>query len=685
MEDAPRPERQSLITSTDTEEARKSQDAQINTVAPSLKQSSPSWFKRVGLAIPLLCIPIAYIILIGLMAYLNGRTQSNFGDTVVEVISVASTLWPIAFAAVMGPLLKTLALLGAEKGSTMISLEFLLTSQTTASALKNLLMLRWFRSWTVAVVAMWFLSPLGGQAALRSVNLRATVVTTDIPAMYYLGNNRTRIWSHYRAGAGVFTSGTDTSSKIAGLRTVASASFINSGTSVIHSNGSSPNFDRGVEALGGKWQASRLGHQDAWRNVKIPFLEHLPAYNDADPTAWISVPKDEVVPYASLVGLPVRGGSFDRAGNSTLNMSFHYLTLSCGNEFNGTNMLYNGSTDLFYHDTTKPWELKRQYEYQEAEINMGYPNIWLDLVNDPKLLHLHQQFPDWKEYKPQDEPQAKLQLISGGCVKLDKSSNAKSLPVRLCDIGTSYIDMEVGCSRSTTVADFVCQVNRARRALSFPEGSNLTAMSSMFLSRGVLNELPFLGASRHVAEYGMLDTWLRDPPNALEELGCFSKLQTDIWEQRLSTALNTVTMAALNTTVITGGDGVSLENRDDLWQNTTATWKEFDKSIYTLSVAWYCVTVISTITLFICAVANIVLRQIIKAPDFLDSVAGLTRDSPFIKVPQEGSGMSGSDRLETMRDVKVRICDVYPERAVGRIALTTALDSPKLDWKRTYV
>ena len=200
-------------------------------------------------------------------------------------------------------------------------------------------MLRWFRSWTVAVVAMWFLSPLGGQAALRSINLRATVVATDIPAFYYLGNNRTRIWSHYRAGAGVFTSGPDTSSKIAGLRTVASAAFINPGTSVVHSKGSSPNFDRGVEALGGKWQASHLGHQDAWRNVKIPFIEYLPGYNDANPTAWISVPKDTVVPYASLVGLPVRGGSFDRAGNSTFNTSFHYLTLSCGNEFNGTNAL----------------------------------------------------------------------------------------------------------------------------------------------------------------------------------------------------------------------------------------------------------------------------------------------------------------------------------------------------------
>jgi hypothetical protein len=46
--------------------------------------------------------------------------------------------------------------------------------------------------------------------------------------------------------------------------------------------------------------------------------------------------------------------------------------------------------------------------------------------------------------------------------------------------------------------------------------------------------------------------------------------------------------------------------------------------------------------------------------------------------------MSGSDRLKGMKDVKVRICDVYPEQEIGRIALTTELGSPELRWKRAY-
>lgn len=56
------------------------------------------------------------IVLLAMMVSLHGKKQSSFGDTVLEVLSVASTLWPILFAAVLGPLLKSIALFRAERG-----------------------------------------------------------------------------------------------------------------------------------------------------------------------------------------------------------------------------------------------------------------------------------------------------------------------------------------------------------------------------------------------------------------------------------------------------------------------------------------------------------------------------------------------------------------------------------------
>lgn len=56
------------------------------------------------------------IVLLAMMVSLHGKKQSSFGDTVLEVLSVASSLWPILFAAVLGPLLKSIALFRAERG-----------------------------------------------------------------------------------------------------------------------------------------------------------------------------------------------------------------------------------------------------------------------------------------------------------------------------------------------------------------------------------------------------------------------------------------------------------------------------------------------------------------------------------------------------------------------------------------
>ncbi|KAL5610174.1 hypothetical protein FOVSG1_004855 [Fusarium oxysporum f. sp. vasinfectum] len=138
------------------------------------------------------------------MGYLHEEKQSPFRDTILDVLSVVSTLQPILFAAVLGPLPKTMALFRAERGSTLGSLEFLLTSQTTASALKNILTMGWIGNWAIGVIAVWSPSPLGGQAALRSLRLQQNPTFTEIPATYYPGKNRSKIYEYYRIGADVF-------------------------------------------------------------------------------------------------------------------------------------------------------------------------------------------------------------------------------------------------------------------------------------------------------------------------------------------------------------------------------------------------------------------------------------------------------------------------------------------------
>ncbi|SPJ71933.1 uncharacterized protein FTOL_01661 [Fusarium torulosum] len=209
------------------------------------------------------------------------------------------------------------------------------------------------------------------------------------------------------------------------------------------------------------------------------------------------------------------------------------------------------------------------------------------------------------------------------------------------------------------------------------------------MAEGILDSLPFMGASHHVSE-ASLEKYLRNPPTAFRHhydhianrTGCNFFPPTDIFERRLATALNTGIMASHRSTDLTGGDDVPInELLGGIWEKTNANWTEYSVRTYKLSTPWYGATVFSAVMLLICTVANVDVRQRIKALDFLDRVADPTRDSPFVHASQDGSAMSGSDRSKGMKDVKVRICDVYPEQDIGRIPLTTELGSPELRYE----
>lgn len=78
--------------------------------------------------------------------------------------------------------------------------------------------------------------------------------------------------------------------------------------------------------------------------------------------------------------------------------------------------------------------------------------------------------------------------------------------------------------------------------------------------------------------------------------------------------------------------------------------------------------------LFVCAIASLVLRLFITAPDILGFVSSLTRDNPYfsdgsLPVLQGGSIMSGPDRARAMRHIRVQIIDVRPEAEVGHVTL----------------
>lgn len=66
---------------------------------------------------------ITAVIVLAIFIYrLDGQLEKpghDAGDTVIQAMKVASTLWPILFAAVVGSMIKAITLFHAEKGTKL--------------------------------------------------------------------------------------------------------------------------------------------------------------------------------------------------------------------------------------------------------------------------------------------------------------------------------------------------------------------------------------------------------------------------------------------------------------------------------------------------------------------------------------------------------------------------------------
>ncbi|KAJ4139776.1 hypothetical protein NW768_001120 [Fusarium equiseti] len=309
------------------------QDTPVSRGWPSnprtLKESSLLTWQKLLLSSSLVLIPAPFMVLAVYMISLDQQPESQLGSCVLEAASIAATLWPIAFAAVLGTALRSVALYTCERGTTLGTLEILMGSLTMTSTLKLLVWVHLVSFWSPLLILAWTLSPLGGQSVLRAVTINTEVIQHDFPIVSYPSTN--------------WTAGFDWLPVLYappfGLRTIFGAAFSSSSTRLMHANGSSPKFGDTLKQVGGPDEARRIMQQDTWGNARIPFLHMLDGYDSTDPHAWVDVPNDAVPPYESLIGVPIRGIPPTREGNATMLIQSSYISLSCDPLINGTSWL----------------------------------------------------------------------------------------------------------------------------------------------------------------------------------------------------------------------------------------------------------------------------------------------------------------------------------------------------------
>lgn len=561
-------------------------------------------------------------------------------------------------------------------------LEAVFASQTLVSTLRGCLSFRIFSLWTLAIAAIWTLSPAGGQGISRAVELQENRTTSTISIQSFPINNLSYSGETFNSGA---SGGASLYNQWSGLSVAAS---LGPDIRLMHSNGSSDNFSQAVQQAGGDALAIQSTRSDLWRNVRVPILQLLPGYEQSQPFEWVNVSSDTIPPYESLIGLPIQGMTPSIEGNGTTIISSYYQNLSVSPPANSENSVWtNKPLKCGQWENETKWILDnptglRLSTFVEGFLDPGngtspgFPNIFLDIFNDTM-----RQKPSATDQFA--EPNRKQVLVFGN------DRRGKNGSITLCEITTSYVDSQIACTRPSNDGELSCAVEAVRHTKGLPVSGNLTAFDIGQASR-ILIQIPYILANLHPSSIapGILESFLKDPPSAFDtkydpDQWDYRNLPLDVFSARLSMLINTFLRASLDMPSLVGMNSTALVN-EAYWMNTNANWTEFTPDIYDVKKPWFTLYIASTLVMTLCALANIVLRAMTRAPDFLGSVSALTRDTPFIDAPAGGSFMDGTERARLLKDKWVRIQDVKPDEDVGRIAFSDAKGPGRLRTDRQY-
>lgn len=187
------------------------------------------------------------------------------------------------------------------------------------NAVKTAYVLRYFDLIALLLLVLWSLSPLGGQASVRALNLEITVVTDTVEVSYQTSNTSLVIVQTGASSGDGFTSEQDLITSVYG------AALFSSDSGLQYSNGSSDGFEALFQHLGGADSVLKSSSQDIWGNIRIPVLQLLPGYDPNNTSQWVSVPhREQIISYESLIGVPFRGLPLN-GGNASFSINSTYF------------------------------------------------------------------------------------------------------------------------------------------------------------------------------------------------------------------------------------------------------------------------------------------------------------------------------------------------------------------------
>ncbi|KAL3293811.1 hypothetical protein RB213_015883 [Colletotrichum asianum] len=604
------------------------------------KRSSSDGIRHLLLDTLLTLPAVAFITYAFLVLANNGRPIDQNPIPLLRTAAIYSpTLFPIAFSAVAASFLKAAAAWRLEQGISVLSLEYLLNCRTVFSAFTTPMSLRAANRLTPLLIILWALSPLGGQAALRVMEMVPSTATEP-----WLFQNL-EFMSAFRH------SGPQSSAGFSLLPSIQSAF---------------------VTALGTPADI-KAEPQDLFGNIKIPMVEAFQSLhqmeddnrqddNRQNNDGWYQLDSKSATStvWSSIAGIPVATlGGLSSKSNYSFAFETSYIYADCSVQ-RGTSMNFT------------EWASYRQEGPGRYSTN--------------RTLVIYTKRPP----SPFDTNPLELVFTSYASTQ-ELTTNAT------CVLRTTYVEVGIGCHGTTCGARHVRPLQKTdnmttRTVLNnmAPEGQpghGTAGLFDGFMSTFVRSGLSLwdLQEGRQLKPFASaLETYLSEPNSPYSAAGISSWDGTDIYpvgrrvfSQRFSQLLNTFWLASVASYNITGNFhfqsdiGTTLPG-PIITQNITGT-RIPDFLVMRVNDGWMLTLFVASTAMLISGVIAAVLGSMRRGPDVLDHPTFFSRDSPYVNVSPcySGSVEDASEQVRRTRDMRVCIGDVSPTKETGHLAFGT--------------
>lgn len=577
-------------------------------------------------------MPVAFIVLAFLALSVDGEPLSHRGTVVYQAAKLGPTIFPIVFAAVVGRLMRTLALWRAERGTTLGLLEQLNGSQNLLAAVERSFMLSNLWGWGIVVIILWALSPLGGQSSLRVLEL-AQNGDSFSQSLYYFNTDDYN--GTIFEGASSLTYGLPAVQAIYQACLLAPASISSSSV-------------------------------DIWGNVKIPLIQAQPGYEKLK-TDWIDVPQQNDTVYSSLTGVMISG--LHPSTVAQLNIETSYLNLTCPSpqlfgtgdpKANFTTIMKNFQDwmgNILVHNNKSRNPFDRGVGSSDGS---GWSSFTIDT-----------NFNFSTNIVPNRTP---LNIIFAS-----RNVDIYQIAAYNCSLGFTHVESLVGCNGTSCRVD---RIRHSRKNLEPPISTPWNQNGSFVQFFNFINSFPWMSGIVHSAEVTPADFYVAGNNTPFQPAGIgganyqnVSGLQV---AQRLGALFNTVWQSSIAQSSV-----ASPPPDPSLFKNITSPYSlpfnarsvnatmRTDQTVYHASKIWVGLTGTVSLILFACGVAGMLFRYMTAAPDILGYVSTMTRDNPFFSDDRtlNAETLDGLERARLLRDAVVQISDVRPWQGQTHIAL----------------